>query len=106
MPFGDFVNLIPPAGFLLVHIVLFVVGLYLAKRSFDLGRSTMGWGFLLFSLAEIIYMTYHLNITVFLFAHTLAEVADVLAFIVVFVGATRAVNAPARAPTTSGHPAE
>ncbi len=106
MPFGDFVNLIPPAGFLLVHIVLFVVGLYLAKRSFDLSRSTMGWGFLLFSLAEVIYMTYHLNITVFLFAHTLAEVADVLAFIIVFIGATREVTVGSLERVTSGRAAE
>ncbi len=106
MPFGDFVNLIPPAGFLLVHIVLFVVGLYLAKRSFDLERSTMAWGFLLFSLAEVIYMTYHLNVTVFLFAHTLAEVADVIGFILVFVGATREVTVREREAVGTGRPAE
>ncbi len=106
MPFGDFINFIPPAGFLLVHIVLFVVGLYLAKRSFDLGARTMGWGFLFFSLAEIIYMTYHLNVTVFLFAHTIAEVLDVLGFIVVFVGATRAVSERALQRQTSGRAAE
>ncbi len=106
MPFGDFINLIPPAGFLLVHIVLFVVGLYLAKRSFDLGRSTMAWGFLLFSLAEVIYMTYHLNVTVFLFAHTLAEVADVIGFILVFVGATREVTVSGREAVGTGRPAE
>ncbi len=106
MPFGDFVNLIPPAGFLLVHIVLFVVGLYLAKRSFDLARNTMAWGFLLFALAEIIYMTYHLNVTVFLFAHTLAEVADVIGFILVFIGATQPVTVRGREQVTSGRGAE
>ncbi len=86
--FGDFVNVLPPAVFLGIHLALFLVGAYLAKSSFDAKKSTMGWGFALFSLAEIIYMTYHLNITVFLFAHTLAEVADVLGFVLVFAGAT------------------
>jgi hypothetical protein len=32
-------------------------------------------------------MTYHLDWTVFLFAHTLSEVLDLVAFILVFAGA-------------------
>lgn len=91
MPIGAFVNVLPPAVFLVVHIALFLVGAYLAWRSFGANASTMGWGFALFALAEVIYMTYHLDITVFLFAHTLAEVCDVLGFILVFAGATRQV---------------
>jgi hypothetical protein len=42
-------------------------------------------------------MTYHLDWTVFLFAHTIAEVLDLVAFIMVFVAATRTVMAGARA---------
>ena len=34
-------------------------------------------------------MTYHLDWTVFLFAHTIAEVLDLAAFILVFVGAVQ-----------------
>ena len=49
MPFGDFVNQIPPIGFLIVHVVLF--------------------------------------------AHTISEVLDLLAFSLVFVAATRTVLA-------------
>jgi hypothetical protein len=89
MPFGDFVNAIPPIGFLIVHLVLFGAGAYFSWRSFGSGESTMGWGFALFALAEVSYMTYHLNWTVFLFAHTISEVLDLLAFALVFVGATR-----------------
>lgn len=92
MPFGAFVNVLPPAVFLVVHIVLFLIGGYLAWRSFGANQSTLGWGFGLFALAEVIYMTYHLDLTVFLFAHTLAEVCDVLGFVLVFVGATRVVR--------------
>jgi hypothetical protein len=42
-------------------------------------------------------MTYHLDWTVFLFAHTVAEVLDLLAFVLVFVAATRTVVASAGA---------
>lgn len=91
MPFGDSVNSIPPVGFLAIHIVLFLVGAYCAWRSFGAGASLLGWAFSLFALAEISYMTYHLNWTVFLFAHTISEVLDLLAFVLVFVTATRSV---------------
>ena len=91
MPFGDFVNSIPPVGFLAIHIVLFLIGSYFAWRSFGAGASLLGWAFSLFALAEISYMTYHLNWTVFLFAHTISEVLDLVAFVLVFVAATRTV---------------
>jgi hypothetical protein len=42
-------------------------------------------------------MTYHLDWTVFLFAHTIAEVLDVVAFIIIFVTASRTVLSSARA---------
>ena len=45
MPFGDFVNAIPPIGFLVVHFVLFVAGAYFAWSSFGAAQSTLGWGF-------------------------------------------------------------
>ena len=91
MPFGDFVNQIPPIGFLIVHIVLFAFGAYFAWRSFGSGATTLGWAFSLFALAEVSYMTYHLDWTVFLFAHTISEVLDLFAFILVFASATRTV---------------
>ncbi len=99
MPFGDFVNNIPPIGFLAIHVVLFLIGAYFAWRSFGANASTLGWAFSLFALAEISYMTYHLNWTIFLFAHTISEVLDALAFILVFVAATRSIlgSSPARA---------
>jgi len=46
-------------------------------------------------------MTYHLDWTVFLFAHTISEVLDLFAFVLVFVAASRTIldrsSAPARA---------
>src|SRR5687768_16989183 len=89
MPFGDFINQIPALGFLAIHATAFLIGTYFAWRSFGAGASLLGWGFSLFALAELSYMTYHLDWTVFLFAHTLSEVLDLLAFILVFAWATR-----------------
>jgi Kef-type K+ transport system membrane component KefB len=76
--------------FLLIHIALFLVGAYLAARAFQENRTTFGWGFSLFALAEIVYMTYHVNLTVFLLAHTIAEVLDAVAFVALFTAAVRA----------------
>ena len=91
MPFGDFVNAIPPIGFLAIHLVLFLAGSYFAWRSFGAGATTLGGGFAFFALAEISYMTYHLNWTTFLFAHTISEVLDLVAFAFVFVAVTRTI---------------
>lgn len=99
MPIGDFINFIPPWGFLLIHIVLFLIGAYFAQRSFSANASTLGWAFSLFALAEISYMTYHLDWTTFLFAHTISEVLDAVAFILVFTAATRTVLSTAMAPS-------
>ena len=89
MPIGDFVNLIPAPIFLLIHLTAFAIGAYFAWRSFGAGATLLGWGFSLFALAEISYMTYHLDWTVFLFAHTVSEVLDLLAFVLVFAAVTQ-----------------
>jgi hypothetical protein len=97
MPFGDFVNQIPAPVFLVIHLTAFLFGAYFAWRSFGAGGTVLGAGFALFALAEISYMTYHLDWTVFLFAHTISEVLDLGAFILVFVAATQRGLAPALA---------
>ncbi len=99
MPIGDFANQIPAPIFLLIHVVLFLIGAFFAYRAFNSDSTVLGWAFALFALAEISYMTYHLNWTVFLFAHTISEVLDAVAFILVFAAATQRalIGAPARA---------
>jgi hypothetical protein len=97
MPYGTFVNEFPPAVFLLVHLAAFLVGAFLAYRSFEADAALAGVGFLLFALAEINYMTYHLDWTVFLFAHTISEVLDLGAFVLVFAGAVQRVTLRRRA---------
>jgi hypothetical protein len=86
---GDVVNQIPPPVFLVIHVVLFLIGAFLAYRSFSSGANGFAWGFVLFALAEISYMTYHLDWTTFLFAHTISEVLDAVAFVVLFASATQ-----------------
>jgi hypothetical protein len=104
MPFGSFLNAFPPAFFLVVHLLAFALGAYFAYRAFDAGEVLRGAGFTLFGLAELTYMTYHLDWTVFLFAHTIAEVLDLGAFVLVFAAANQRVLAGAdrgRAPARS-----
>jgi hypothetical protein len=88
-PIGDFINSFPWGFFLVVHVALFAVGAFFAYRSFDAGETVLGSGFALFALAEAVYATYHVNITLFLFAHTIAEVLDGAAFVLVFAAAAR-----------------
>jgi hypothetical protein len=96
LPYGTFVNALPPAFFLVVHLTAFLIGAIFAYRMFGTRDSILGWGFALFALAEISYMTYHLDWTVFLFAHTISEVLDLGAFVLIFVGATRRVGTTLR----------
>lgn len=97
MPFGDFVNQLPPIVFLVIHTVAFLLGAFFASRAFSVGRRQLAWAFVLFAAAEISYMTYHLDWTTFLFAHTISEVLDLAAFAIVFVvavgGLRRSVTA-------------
>ncbi len=97
MPVGGFINAIPMPVFLVIHAVAFLIGAYFARRSFAAGAGGIGWGFTLYAIAELVYITYHLDWTVILFAHTVAEVLDLLAFILLFAGLARRLSAAAPA---------
>jgi hypothetical protein len=99
MPFGNFINMLPPAFFLAVHLTAFALGAYFAYRALGAESGLLGWGFSLFAIAEVVYMTYHLDWTVFLFAHTIAEVLDLAAFVLVFVAAVQTVRSGGRVET-------
>ncbi|HEX8001941.1 MAG TPA: hypothetical protein VF519_04530 [Mycobacteriales bacterium] len=88
-PIDFLVNKLPWGFFMVVHLALFAVGAYFAWRAFEATQSLAGGGFTLFALAEVVYMTYHVNITTFLFAHTIAEVLDGVAFVLLFTWAAR-----------------
>ncbi|MFO7167201.1 MAG: hypothetical protein DIU80_004155 [Chloroflexota bacterium] len=97
MPFGSFINALPPAFFLIVHLAAFAAGAFFAYRTLSADTKLLGWGFALYAVAEIVYMTYHLDWTVFLFAHTIAEVLDLAAFALIFVGLGQRALAPREA---------
>jgi hypothetical protein len=96
MPFGDFINVLPPPVFLVIHLAAFAIGAFFAWRSFDADAPLLGWAFTLYAAGELTYMTYHLDWTVILFAHTIAEVLNLVAFVLVFVAATRGMTARLR----------
>ena len=96
MPFGEFINFMPHWGFLLIHVALFLVAAGMAQRAFAAGAGRLGTGFSLFAVAEVSYMTYHLNWTTFLFAHTLSEVLVAAAFVTIFVAAVQRTAMAAR----------
>ena len=89
MPFGTFINAIPAPVFMVIHLAGFAIGVFFARRSFAANAGDLGWAFTLYALAEASYFTYHMDWTVFLFAHTISEVLDLLAFILLFTGLVR-----------------
>ena len=102
MPWGDWINEFPTSFFLVVHIAAFALGASFAWLAFKRELSVLGAAFSLFAAAELVYMTYHLDWTVFLFAHTIAEVLDLAAFVLVFASAvTSVVRRPALGATSS-----
>ena len=98
MPWGTWVNELPTEFFLIVHVTAFALGAGFAWLAFKRELSLVATAFSLFALAELTYMTYHLDWTVFLFAHTVAEVLDLGAFVLVFAGAVLQVVAARRTP--------
>jgi hypothetical protein len=92
MPFGTFINALPPVVFLVIHLAAFLAGTFFAYRALETGNTKLGWGFGLYAAAELVYMTYHLDWTVFLFAHTIAEVLNLVAFTLIFLGAVQRVR--------------
>ena len=91
MPYGDWINELPTGFFLVVHIAGFSLGAGFAWLAFKRALALLGSAFSLFAAAELVYMTYHLDWTVFLFAHTIAEVLDLSAFVLVFAAAVYSV---------------
>ena len=102
MPWGDWVNELPTEFFLAVHIAAFAIGAAFAWTAFKRDLTLLGWAFSLFALAELTYMTYHLDWTVFLFAHTISEVLALVAFTLVFLGAVMHVVEARRTAVEGG----
>jgi hypothetical protein len=91
VPYGDWINEFPTGFFLVVHVAAFALGAGFAWAAFKKDLTLLASAFSLFAAAEVVYMTYHLDWTVFLFAHTIAEVLDLVAFVIVFAAAVLSV---------------
>ena len=87
MPYGSWINDLPTGFFLVVHITAFALGAGFAWLAYKRRLTLLSSAFSLFAVAELVYMTYHLDWTVFLLAHTIAEVLDLAAFVLVFAAA-------------------
>lgn len=88
-PFGQFMEAVPHWAFIIIHSTLILMAFVLSRRARNAGYGTAAGGFLLFCLAELSYITYHLHVTHFLLAHTVAEVLDALAFLTIGMGLLR-----------------
>jgi hypothetical protein len=102
-PCCDVINQVPWGFFMLVHVALFLLGAFFALRLLQSDHSLFGLGFALFALAELSYMTYHVNATLFLFAHTISEVLVGGGIVALFAGAVKTglVKSPAPVATRS-----
>jgi len=80
---------IPMPVFVVVHVVILLVALFVMVRAFGGGRKPIGAAMLLLAIGEVFYLFYHFEWWTFLLSHTLAEVMVLLAIILVFVGAVK-----------------
>ncbi len=97
MPYGDWINELPTGFFLVVHVAGFAIGAGFAWLAFKRELTLLGSAFSLFALAELVYMTYHLDWTVFLFAHTISEVLNLVGYGLIFAGASQSILRTRRA---------
>ena len=88
-PCCQFINELPQWFFLVVHVVIFLFAIVFGFRAFGAGDRGFGWGFTLLALGEISYLTYHVNLTLFLLAHTISEVLVLVAILVLAATAAR-----------------
>lgn len=91
----------PHAVFMLIHVALMALGVYLALKAAGTYGGDMAAPFWLYALAELFYLTYHLDWTVILFAHTASKVLDAAAVVLLFTAVSRRVatgKLSARAP--------
>jgi hypothetical protein len=88
-PCCDLINRVPWGFFMLVHVALFTLAVVIALRLLQSDHELFALGFGIFALAEVSYMTYHVNLTLFLFAHTISEVLVLAGFVTLFAGFVR-----------------
>jgi hypothetical protein len=105
-PCCDVINRVPWGFFMVVHVALFALAVVFAARMFGSGLDLFGVAFALFALAEVSYMTYHVNLTLFLFAHTISEVLVLAGLGTLFAAIARQglLSGAAGEPSTAREP--
>ncbi len=85
MPFGTFVDQIPNPVFIMIHLVFLLVALWFAYQCYRSRYTLASFGFLMYAISQFSYILYHINVTVIMFSHTLAEVFNFLGFVSLFM---------------------
>jgi hypothetical protein len=105
-PCCELINRVPWGLFMVVHVALFALAVVVALRMFQADHELFGLGFAIFALAEVSYMTYHVNLTLFLFAHTVSEVLVLGGLATLFIAFVRqGLLRPVPTAETSGRKA-
>lgn len=80
MVLGAFITQVPNGVFISVHTIALLLGVYFAVKN---KSKNLFYLFLLYSLAELAYLLYHIMIFNMLFSHVIAEVLLLIAILVI-----------------------
>lgn len=83
---GEFTLRTPEWVNILSHGGLLIAAAYLALRTSRSGDHLFTISFLLFTIGEIIYVTYHLDLTELLFVYLIGDGLIFVALIIFFIG--------------------
>ena len=82
-PVGDFLyKIVPAAGWAVVHLLTALVGLYFAYKVKD--NAKWMWGFVLYSIGALLYVTVHLGMSL-IDINTTHLVETVLVFVAIIL---------------------
>lgn len=86
---GDFTYLTPEWVNILSHTGLMLAALYLSYLTISSGERLFIVAFLMFSLGEAMYMTYHFGLTELLFVYLVGDGLVFVALTIIFAGLVR-----------------
>lgn len=86
MAFGlEIYNLIPNEGYMLVHLIEILFGLYLAKMAMESKHSGWMWLFLFYAINGVVFELAHMGTIVLPFAHLVSQVLLLIGMILVYL---------------------
>ncbi len=91
MAFGlEIYNLIPNEGYMLVHLIEILFGLYLAKMAMEGKHSGWMWLFVFYAINGVVFELAHMGTLVLPFAHLVSQVLLLLGMIMVYMDMKKA----------------